>query len=250
MYVFLWQIANIHSKPKAVKATYRRQTCPEVDAAQGGKKRKGKQQANNKLLWPKACSQPSTDNTDCQNTIDLPRLEGDQFCTDTRTQCFTAISVCLWKFWHIIKAKTFIGIQKVQDFIWVSRIARIIVANPEEWWGEKKKKKKAEEENLQTFLPPGIDEFSTRGSQEEISQKANFQIATSCETSCPLLWSSWRCLLPVAEGWPASTLDLTCSGDSPCPIDCKVGKKNLCCHTRNYRQIYFKRQGYPFLLPQ
>lgn len=53
--------------------------------------------------------------------------------------------------------------------------------------GREKKKKKAEEENLQTFLPPGIDEFSTRGSQEEISQKANFQIATSCETSCPLL---------------------------------------------------------------
>lgn len=149
-------------------------------------------------------------------------------------------------------AKTFVGIKKVQDFISVSRIARIIVANPKERWREKtkKQKKKAEEENLHTFLPPGIDEFSTHGSQEEISQKATFQIATSCETSCPLLWSSWCCLLPAAEGWPASTLDLTCSGNSPCPVDYKVGKKNLCCHARNYRQMHFRRQGYPFLLPQ
>lgn len=101
-----------------------------------------------------------------RNKIDLLRLEGDVFCTHTRMQCFTPISIHLSLAWHIIKVKSFTGIKKVQDFMQVLRMSRTVVANP-------KKKKK---DDLQTFLPPDINEFSTHGSWEKISQRLIFKL--------------------------------------------------------------------------
>lgn len=167
------------------------------------------------------------------------------FCTDTRTQCFTPISIHLSLAQYIIKAKSFTAIKKIQDFIQVSRMGRIMVVNPKEKGKKRRKKRKARPTNLLASRRKRI--FHSWKLGENFS-KVNFQIATSCGTSCLLFWSSWCCLLPAAEDWPSSTLGQTCSGNSPCPIYIKV-EKGVCCHTKNHRQICFKRQGYPFLLP-
>lgn len=97
------------------------------------------------------------------------RLEGDIFCADTRTQCFTPISIHLSLAHYTFTAKSFTAIKKLQDFIQVSRMDRFIAANPKERGGKK------ENQDLQTFLPPGINEFSTHGSWEKISQRLIFK---------------------------------------------------------------------------